>query len=185
VTSSNLDIHLPVSRGLARLKAKAVIGQCGLTADDREDIEAQLLLAFCSRVDRFNSERSSLATFTCRVMDKEVASILRYRLAQRRLQLGRPELVDSGVPDHAYGASPSTPERLEFWLDVSKVIKAFPAPLRETVMALCCGSPTEASEALGTARSVVYERIAQVRRAFLAAGIGPAYFSVGSGRLEI
>jgi hypothetical protein len=88
VTSSNLDIHLPASRGLARLKAKAVVGQCGLTADDREDIEAQLLLAFCSRVDRFNSERSSLATFTCRVMDREVASILRYRLAQRRLQLG-------------------------------------------------------------------------------------------------
>jgi hypothetical protein len=74
---------------------------------------------------------------------------------------------------------------LEFWLDVGKVIKALPAPIRETVMALCCGSPTEASEALGTARSVVYERIAQVRRAFLAAGIGPAYFSVGSGRLEI
>jgi DNA-directed RNA polymerase specialized sigma24 family protein len=185
VTSSNLDIHLPVSRSLARLKAKAVMGQCGLTADDREDIEAQLLLAFCSRLRLFNSERSSLATFTCRVMDKEVASILRYRLAQRRLQLGRPELVESGAPDHAYGAAPSTPERLEFWLDVSKVIKALPAPLRETVVALCCGSPSEASEALGTARSVVYERIAQIRQAFLTAGIGPAYFAAGSGHLEI
>jgi hypothetical protein len=32
---------------------------------------------------------------------------------------------------------------------------------------------------------VVYERIVQIRRAFLAAGIGPAYFTVGSGRLEI
>jgi hypothetical protein len=54
--------------------------------------------------------------------------------------------------------------------------------LRETVLALRCGSPTDASEALGTARSVVYERIAQIRHAFLAAGIGPAYFTVGGGR---
>jgi RNA polymerase sigma-70 factor (ECF subfamily) len=182
VTNPSLDIHLPAARGLARLKARAVIGQGGLTADDREDIEAQLLLALCSRVRRFNSERSSLGTFTCRVMDKEVASILRYRLAQRRLQLGRPELIDGAAPDHVYGASPSTAERQDFWLDVGKVMKGLPAPLRETVLALRCGSPTEASQALGTARSVVYERITQIRQVFLAAGVGPAYFTVGGGR---
>ena len=50
------------------------------------------------------------------------------------------------------------------------------------MLALRCGSPTEASEALGTARSVVYERIVQIRQAFLAAGVGPAYFTVGGGR---
>lgn len=182
MTNSNLDTHLPATRGLARFKAKTVIGQGGLTVDDREDIEAQLLLAMCSRVGRFDSERSSLGTFTCRVMDREVASILRYRLAQRRLQLGRPELIDRGTPDHVYGASPSTTQQQDFWLDVSKVVKTLPAPLRQTVLALRCGSPTEASEALGTARSVVYERIAQIRQAFLAAGIGPAYFTVGGGR---
>lgn len=182
MTNHNLNVHLPATRGLARLKAKAVIGQGGLTADDREDIEAQLLLAICSRIGKFNSELSSLGTFTCRVMDQEVASILRYRLAQRRLQLGRPELIDGGPPDHVYGASPSTAERLEFWLDVSKAMKTLPAPLRQTVLALRYGSPTEASEALGTARSVVYERVAQIRLAFLAAGVGPGYFTVGGAR---
>ncbi|HUE00627.1 MAG TPA: hypothetical protein VMR62_13725 [Bryobacteraceae bacterium] len=182
MTNSTLDNNLSATRGLARFKAKTVIGQGGLTANDREDIEAQLLLAICSRAGRFNSELSSLGTFTCRVMDKEVASILRYRLAQRRLHLGRPELVDGGAPDHAYGAAPSETERVEFWLDVGKVMKALPGPLRQTVLALRCGSPTEASEALGTARSVVYERIVQIRQAFLAAGVGPAYFTVGGGR---
>jgi len=108
--------------------------------------------------------------------------MLRYRLAQRRLQLGRPELVDGGAPDHVYGASPSTVQQQEFWLDVGRVVETLPAPLRETVLALRCGSPTEASQALGTARSVVYERIAQIRHAFLAAGIGPTYFTVGGGR---
>ena len=120
MTNSNLDNHLPATRGLARFKAKTVIG--------------------------------------------------------------RPELIDGGAPDHVYGAAPSETERLEFWLDVGKVMKALPAPLRQTVLALRCGSPTESSEALGTARSVAYERIVQIRRAFLAAGVGPAYFTGGGGR---
>ena len=182
MTSPSLDLQLPATRSLARFKARAVIGQAGLTADDREDIEAQLLVALFSRVRAFDGERSSLRTFACRVMDKEVASMLRYRLAQRRLQLGRPELVDGGAPDHVYGASPSTVQQQEFWMDVGRVMETLPSPLRETVLALRCGSPTDASEALGTARSVVYERIAQIRHAFLAAGIGPAYFTVGGGR---
>lgn len=182
MTNPNLDLHVPATRGMARLKARAVIGQGGLTADDREDVEAQLLLAMCSRVSRFNSERSSLGTFTCRVMDREVASILRYRLAQRRLHLGRPELVGGGELDDLFVASPSTVERQEFWLDVGKVMKTLPAPLRETVLALRGGSPTEASRRLGTAKSVVYERITQIRQAFLAAGIGPAYFAAGGRR---
>jgi DNA-directed RNA polymerase specialized sigma24 family protein len=183
VTNITFDTALPVVRRIARLKANTAIGQGGLTADDRQDVEAQLLMALCSRVRNFDGGRSSLRTFACRVMDKEVASILRYRLAQRRIQLGRPELLDSdAVPDAAQDISPSTAERLEFWLDVGKVMKALPVPLRETVLALRCGSPTEASQALGMARSVVYERIAQIRQAFLAAGVGPTYFTAGGGR---
>jgi len=182
VTNLNLDHHMTAARGLARAKANMVIGQGGLTREDREDIEAQLLLTICRRARRFDGGRSSVNTFTSRVMDREVASILRYRLAQRRMHLGRPDLVDGGELDDLFVASPSTVERQEFWLDVSKVMETLPAPLRETVLALRCGSPTEASRTLGTAKSVVYERIAQIRLAFLAVGIGPTYFSSGGTR---
>ena len=178
----NLDGYLSAARGLARVKAQTAIGQCGLTPDDREDVESQLLLAVCTRLAKFDGQRSSLKTFTCCVMDKEVASILRYRLAQRRLQLGRPELIQRGAPDDAYGKSSSTARQQEFWLDVGKVLKTLPVPLRETVIALRCGSPTEASRNMGTSKSVVYDRIAQIRYAFLAAGVGPTYFTAGGGR---
>ncbi|MCC6363118.1 MAG: hypothetical protein IT165_06305 [Bryobacterales bacterium] len=182
MTKVNLELHVATVRGLARMKANAAIGQCGLTTDDREDIEAQLLLALCSRARRFDSKRSSLNTFTCRVMDKEVASIQRYRLARRRLHLGRPDLVDGTALDDLCIASPSAVERQEFWLDVHKVVNTLPAQLRETVIALRCGSATEASRMLGTAKSVVYERIALIRQAFLAVGIGPTYFTTGGAR---
>lgn len=182
MTNPYLEHHLPTARGLARAKAKAVIGRCGLTSDDRDDIEAQLLLTYCLRARQFDSERSSLDTFTSRLMDRKIASILRYRLAQRRLHLAHPELLDSDAADHVYGATISAAERLEFWLDVGQVVKTLPAPLRETVLALRCGSPTQASQILGTARSVVYERIAQIRQAFLQAGLGPDYFTMGGPR---
>ena len=182
MTNLNLDHHMTAARGLARAKANMAIGQCGLTTDDREDIEAQLLLILCRRARKFDGGRSSVNTFTSRVMDREVASILRYRLAGRRLQLGRPELLDGGALDQICIASPSTIEQQEFWLDVGKVMRKLPATLVETILALRCGSPTEASQTLGTARSVVYERIAQIRQIFLAAGIGPSYFTPGGSR---
>lgn len=182
MTCPNLDRHMTAARSLARAKARMVIGHCGLTPDDLNDIEAQLLLALCRRARKFDSGRSSVNTFTSRVMDREVASILRYRLAGRRLHLGRPELFDGAALDQLNVAAPSTIERQEFWLDVGKVMGTLPATLRETVLALRCGSPTEAGETLGTAKSVVYQRIAQIRQAFLAAGIGPAYFTAGGSR---
>jgi DNA-directed RNA polymerase specialized sigma24 family protein len=177
------DDAIRSARGLARLKAKSIVGQGGLTADDQDDVAAQLLLAVCSQLRNYDSDRASLRTFMCRVMDREIATILRYRLAWRRLPLGRPELIDGdSVPDLAQGIVPSTADRLEFWLDVGNVVRALPAPVRTTVMALRCGSPTEASETLGTARSVVYEHIAHIRKAFLAAGIGPNYFVAGGAQ---
>jgi DNA-directed RNA polymerase specialized sigma24 family protein len=182
VTNLNLDHHMMAARGMARAKANRVIGQGGLTREDREDIEAQLVLTLCRRARKFDSGRSSVNTFTSRVMDREVASILRYRLAGRRIHLGRPELFDGAALDQLNVAAPSTIERQEFWLDVSKVMTKLPATLRETVLALRCGSTTEASQTLGTAKSVVYERIAQIRQIFLAAGIGPTYFSAGGAQ---
>jgi hypothetical protein len=177
------DSAIQAVRSLARLRAKAVIGQCGLTADDREDVESQLLLAVCSQMRNFDADRASKRTFICRVMDREIAAILRYRLARCRLQLGRPDLIDGdAIADLAQDTAPSSADCAEFWLDVGKVVRTLPAHLRKTVRALRCGSPTEASETLGTARSVVYEHIAHIRKAFLAAGIGPNYFVAGGAQ---
>ncbi len=182
---------LPAANELCRLKARAAIGQCGLAPYDREDIEAQLLLALYVRFPRFDEGRASIRTFACRVLDREIASIFRYRLAQRRLHLGKPELVEDGdistthdSDSHTYSAPVPPPpcERQNFWLDVAKVTETLPAPLRETVLALRCGSPTEASRNLCTTKSVVYDRIARIRTAFLEAGISPAYFTPGGSR---
>src|ERR1035441_6812227 len=68
----------PIARELARQKALRVIGCCGLAPDDRDDVARQLVATFYSRFGKFDGGRASVRTFASRVMDKELASILRY-----------------------------------------------------------------------------------------------------------
>lgn len=78
----------PTVRDVARQKALGAVGRCGLTHDDCDDVAGQLLVTFYTRFDRFDVDRASVRTFASRVMDKELNSILRYRLAGRRRHLG-------------------------------------------------------------------------------------------------
>jgi len=130
------DSAIQAVRSLARLKANSIVGQGGLTADDQDDVAAQLLLAVCSQLRNYDRDRASLRTFMCRVMDREIATILRYRLAWRRLPLGRPELIDGdAIADLAQDTVPSSADCAEFWLDVGKVVRTLPAHLRKTARA--------------------------------------------------
>src|SRR5271165_6156133 len=79
-----LDQALPVVRNLAERKASAFVRRCRLAIDEREDVESQLALTFIARWPKFDGERASVQTFASRLMDKELLSILRYRLAQGR-----------------------------------------------------------------------------------------------------
>lgn len=172
----------PVARALAHQKSLSVVGCCGLTAADREDIEADLLLDFYVRFSKFDGQRASIRTFASRVMDKELTSILRYHLAVRRRHLAASDLSDECGEHHANGvdAVPADAQRHQFWVDVDRALASVPAALRETALALCWSSPSELSRALGRSRTIIYARIHRLREAFLAAGIGPAYF-VSSG----
>ena len=78
----------PAARDVARQKAIGAVGRCGLTHDDCDDVAGQLLVTFYTRFKRFDGDRASVRTFASRVMDKELTSILRYRLAGRRRHLG-------------------------------------------------------------------------------------------------
>ena len=78
------DQALPLVRNLAERKASAFVRRSRLPIDEREDIESQLILVFITRWPKFDGERASVQTFTSRLMDNELVSILRYRLAGRR-----------------------------------------------------------------------------------------------------
>lgn len=175
----------PMVRDDARQKALGAVGCCGLRYDDCDDVAGQLLVTFCSRLDRFDEERASLRTFAARVMDTELASILRYRLAHRRRYLAEGTLsCDAAETDAgclSSGSAPAFSERQHFWLDFERALAPLPEVLRATALALRWHTPSELSRLPGQGRTVVYRRIRRLREALLAAGVGPDYFASAGG----
>src|SRR5258707_70014 len=84
VPDVTLDQVLPVVRNLAKRKANAFVRRCQIVNDEREDVQSQLVLTFIARWPNFDSQRASVGTFAARIMDRELISILRHRLAQSR-----------------------------------------------------------------------------------------------------
>ncbi len=183
MASLSFEQAFPIARDLALQKAVCIIGHCGLTPDDREDIASQLVATFYARFERFDDRRASVRTFASRLMDKELASILRYRLAGCRRHAEEeewsPESCD--VADAGAAGTPTTADRQHFWLDLERALAPLPRVLRETALALCSYTPSELSRLPGQTRTVVYRRIRRLRTALRAAGIGPEYFAPTGG----
>lgn len=179
MSSAAFENVFPVARALARQKASTVIGRCGLTADDRDDVASQLVASFYFRFQKFDARRASVRTFASRVMDKELASILRYRMAFCRRQRAESGfLSECGETADATSRVLLTPaERQEFWIDVERALTPFSHVLLDTARALASHTPSELSRMPGQSRTLVYRRMHRLRSALLAAGIGPDYFS--------
>ena len=169
----------PIARELARQKASRVIGCGGLAPDDRDDVASHLVATFYCRFGKFDGGRASVRTFASRVMDKELASVLRYRMAVRRKHGVEESFPDdaSEVVDGITDQMPTSIERQQFWLDVERALAPFPSVLLDMARALCWYTPSEMSRVPGQSRTVIYRRMRRLRSALLAAGIGPSYFS--------
>jgi transcriptional regulator of acetoin/glycerol metabolism len=116
-------------------------------------------------------------------MDKELASILRYRLAVRRKHGVEETFPDDAreMVDGITDQMPTSIERQQFWLDVERALAPFPSALLDMARALCWNTPSEMSRVPGQSRTVIYRRMRRLRSALLAAGIGPSYFSPPDG----
>ena len=165
-----LDQALPVVQDLAGRKASAFVQRCRLAIDEREDIASQLVLNFIARWPKFDGGRASVRTFASRLMDAELMSILRYRLAQSR----RPRELP------APPTGPTSASIHQFRVDLERAMAPLPKVVRETASALSWFSSSDAAHAIGCSRQTVSIRKHQIRSALLAAGISSNYF-VGRG----
>lgn len=166
MTTVTLDQALPVVRNLAGRKANAFVRRRRLAIDEREDVKSQLVLTFIVRWPKFDHERASVQTFASRLMDKELTSILRYRLAQSRQPCELP------VPD----TGPTSASIHQFRVDLERAMAQLPEVVRETASALSWLSSVEAADAVGCSRQMISRRKRQIRDALIAAGINSDYF---------
>lgn len=182
MTNAAFEQVFPMANDLARQKAMCAVGRCGLTTDDRDDVASQLVITFYLRFGKFDSNRASMRTFASRIMDKELGSILRHRLAGRRRYSEEIRQADVGeIAGHIGDDRPATIERQQFWLDVERALADLSPVLLDTARALCEQTPSDLSRLPGQSRTVVYRRMRRLKSALVAAGIGPGYFALSGG----
>jgi DNA-directed RNA polymerase specialized sigma24 family protein len=169
VTELTLDQAIPVVQNLAQRKAGVFVRRRRLAIDECEDVQSHLVLTFIARWPKFDGERASVQTFASRLMDKELTSILRYRLAQIR----HPR--ELSVPC----SGPAAALIHQFRIDLDRALAPLPEVVRETASALAWYSAVDAAGIVGCSRQMIGKRKHQIREALLAAGIGPNYFAGG------
>lgn len=163
---------LPVVQNLAQRKAGAFVRRRRLAIDECEDVQSHLVLTFIARWSKFDGERASVQTFASRLMDAELTSILRYRLAQGRQPRELP------VPH----SGPAAASIHQFRIDLERAMAALPEVVRETASALSWLSSVDAADAVGCSRQMINRRKHQIRDALIAAGIKSDYFCGGGTR---
>lgn len=167
-----LDQAIPIVRDLATRKSSAFVRRYRFAIDESEDIASHLVLTFIARWPRFDAERASVQTFASRLMDKELMSLLRYRLAQSRQRCE--------VPVQATG--PTFAAIHQFRVDVERAMASLPEAIRVTASALSWHSSVDTARATGCSRQMIARRKHMIRDALLAGGITASYFAAGGAR---
>jgi len=155
-------------------KARRLVGRFGFTADDLPDLEQELALDLLKRAASFDPTRSQWSTFLSRCVDHRIADLIRARRSSKR----DPERLSS-LDDHELTTGSGSVRRThhdeatqrDLHLDLSAVLLQLPATLRRLCARLSTTNVSTIAAEDGRSRWLVYQDIARIRAAFLAAGL--------------
>jgi hypothetical protein len=171
---------------LIRGKARQLAHRIRLPRTDLADLEQDLALHVWSRLGHYDPERQpDRAAFIRMLVGHAAASVLRGRVRRTR---HAPESLDALLRAALAPHGPDEPADRRAWphperahvlaLDVAAVLATLPRPLRRVAEALRTHSVAAAARRLRISRAAVYRHLAEVREAFVAAGLGE--FSPGA-----
>jgi RNA polymerase sigma-70 factor (ECF subfamily) len=177
------------ARGLIRRKVEQLIGKAGFTAQDRKDLEQELLLRLVKSLPSYDPSKSHLYAFITTVLERYVANVLRNKRADKRDQRritslsvmiyiegeGPVELAQTisqlELDARRHAHSRSDEERAQLAMDLADVVAKLPPDLRDLAQRLMSQSPSEAARDLDIPRTTLYEKIRRLRRHFEDAGL--------------
>jgi RNA polymerase sigma-70 factor (ECF subfamily) len=160
----------------AGIRASRIVGTTGYTRDDWEDLRQELLLDFVRRQPRFDPARGDQRGFVFGVLRNHAAKLAR---------AGFRAEIASELPDEACelcgSATTDVEAKLHLRIDVQTVLSRLPEHLRILAIQLTEMSPGEVCRESGRSRSCIYRWIAELRCAFMAAGLTPAVLASRGG----
>jgi RNA polymerase sigma-70 factor, ECF subfamily len=184
VPANDID---PFVRDLIRRKARQIIGRAGLTAQDREDVEQELLLRAIRRLSGRDPQQAHAPAFIITVINHLVANLLRDRGTRRPPSsphsLAAPILTPEGPMDLAAAmgrrelearlgvGGRSDAELAQLVADVADVVAGLPAELRELAERLKTQSVAEIARDLSVPRMTLYQKVRLLRMRFERAGL--------------
>lgn len=166
---------------LIRIKAHRLIGKAGFTWSDCDDIEQELMLDLLVRLKRYDPRKSKKSTFSARIVDHCIATLIEkrnaacrdYRLC--RDSLDAPEQDDEDeVPRIERLADPkaTTSDDIVLVIDIRIALEALPDDLRELWDLLLLDSNiSRTARKLGIPRTTLYGHLERLRKALREAGL--------------
>jgi RNA polymerase sigma-70 factor (ECF subfamily) len=162
----------------AEIRASRIVGATGYTPDDWEDLRQELLLDYVRRQPRFDPARGDQRGFVFGVLRNHAA-----KLATAGNRARAASELTADPPDSRICATTRLEAELHLRIDVQTVLARLPEHLRILAVQLTEMSPGEMCRESGRSRSCIYRWIAELRRAFMAAGLTPAVLAGrGGGR---
>jgi RNA polymerase sigma-70 factor, ECF subfamily len=188
-----IDLQQELTDGFAaklvRRKSWELVGKAGFTRSDREDIEQELKIAVWERFEQFDPDVKHWNMFVTTIVERQVATILEQRSAEKReychgvtslstrvqdAEGGRTELARmigeehlarlTGLVVHDDEADVSLKH------DMEAILSKVPAELREVCERLKYESIADVVRELNIPRSKVYRLLEWLRELFEAEG---------------
>ncbi len=179
------DETLDYARNIIKYRLDRLIGRAGLTEDDREDLEQDLLCDLLERLPRFDPSRGTIGTFIARVVEHRIVAILRRRTSAmrdyRREECSLNEEIadgEGGTVERAETMDASVNRRgrsdeeaAELAMDVQAVLEALPDDLRQLCQQLKSASVARIARETGVPRTRLDRMVRTLRRRLGAAGL--------------
>ena len=151
---------------LAEIRASRMVGDYGFTRDDWGDLRQELLLEYLRRRPRFDVERGDHRGFAFGVLQNRAAKLIVRRSRTASFEQPGPEADWSGLAS-LDGAD------MDLRLDVRAVVSQLPIHLRILARQLSEMGLADVRRQTGMSRSRVHQWIADIRAAFVDAGLAP------------
>ena len=166
---------------LIKFKARQLSRRPGFSVSDLGDIEQELYLDVLQRLPKYDPDRAQLNTFIARIVDRKIASLLRYHMAAKRCcnreecSLNDPVLDGDGRPVQRHQTTPeatNSSHRLrDLEHDIGDVLTDVPTIQRTVATKLANGTINSISSDLGISRRTVMRHIKELRQQFEDAGL--------------
>ena len=175
--------------GIIRRKAGQLIGRYGFKEQDREQLEQELTMRLLNSLRSFDPEQSHRNAFVTTIVERNVATIIRDRQAEKRddrnvsslnvlcrngefgpVELA--QLIDQSEVDAQRGRKTRTHEQVvDLGSDVTDILASLPVELRVLAEQLKSKSLVQIARETGVTRASLRKQVDHLREIFERAGM--------------